>query len=311
MSGTTWSKFFWSDWDTDPALRLCSMAAQGLWMRMLCIASAHDPIGYVAVAGRGLDETALARMTGCPESEVTALLGELDQNGVFSRDRQGRIYSRRMIADAKKAATARKNGKNGGNPNLRKQTENPASVKGSDKGGLKPQEPEAISHREKPPSEAKTAEGQERPGRLPNGWSPSDADRVFARSLGATEPEIDRTAGIFRDYWIAKSGKDAAKADWSATWRNWCRREGEGGRFTGRQQHLELLPTVGPPAAPLTEQQWRARLNWARENDDWRPQWGPLSGEPGCLIPEDLLTDPHRELFKALRAKSALQRKAG
>ena len=64
MSGTVWSKFFWSDWETDPALRLCSLAAQGFWMRMLSIAAAHDPIGYVAVAGRTLDETALARLTG-------------------------------------------------------------------------------------------------------------------------------------------------------------------------------------------------------------------------------------------------------
>ena len=123
MSGTTWTKFFWSDWESDPALRHCSLAAQGLWMRMLCIAAAHDPIGYVAVAGRGLDETSLARMTGCQESEATILLGELDRNGVFSRDRHGRIYNRRMIDDAKKASIARKNGKNGGNPTLRKSSD--------------------------------------------------------------------------------------------------------------------------------------------------------------------------------------------
>ena len=77
MSGTVWTKFYWSDWESDPALRLCSLAAQGLWMRMLCIASAHDPIGYVAVAGRGLEETSLARMTGCSESEVRDLLPSL------------------------------------------------------------------------------------------------------------------------------------------------------------------------------------------------------------------------------------------
>jgi hypothetical protein len=27
----------------------------------------------------------------------------------------------------------------------------------------------------------------------------------------------------FRDYWSAKSGKDATKLEWKATWRNWCR----------------------------------------------------------------------------------------
>lgn len=141
MSGTIWTKFFWSDWDTDPALRLCSYQAQGLWMRMLCIAAAHDPIGYVAVAGRALDETSIARMTGGTESEVRDLLGELDRNGVFSRDRQGRIFSRRMVKDARRAAIARKNGKKGGNPNLGNNGGNNDGVNPPDNPPLKPQEP--------------------------------------------------------------------------------------------------------------------------------------------------------------------------
>lgn len=141
MSGTIWTRFFWSDWETDQALRLCSFGAQGLWMRLLCIAAAHDPIGYVAVAGRGLDETDIARMTGGTESEVHALLGELDRNGVFSRDRHGRIYSRRMVTDARKAAIAKKNGKSGGNPSLAKDKGNPASDNPMDKPRLKAQEP--------------------------------------------------------------------------------------------------------------------------------------------------------------------------
>lgn len=129
VSGVVWSKFFWSDWANDPALRLCSLAAQGLWMRMLCVAAEHDPIGYVAVAGRGLELPGLARVIGADESEVQILLGELERNGVFSRDRKGRIYSRRMVRDAKKAATARKNGKKGGNPSL----SNINSISASDK----------------------------------------------------------------------------------------------------------------------------------------------------------------------------------
>lgn len=118
MAGTVWSKFFWSDWQAEPALRLCSYSARGLWMDMLCIAASHDPIGYVAVAGRGLEETDIARMTGGTESEVHALLGELDRNGVFSRDRKGTIYSRRMLKEARLSAEARKFGKEGGNPKL-------------------------------------------------------------------------------------------------------------------------------------------------------------------------------------------------
>jgi hypothetical protein len=36
--------------------------------------------------------------------------------------------------------------------------------------------------------------------------------------------DIDREHKRFRDFWRGKSGKDATKADWPATWRNWMRR---------------------------------------------------------------------------------------
>ncbi|WP_291365319.1 DUF1376 domain-containing protein [Acetobacter sp. UBA5411] len=61
-----------------------------------------------------------------------------------------------------------------------------------------------------------------RAARLPADWQPSAEDAEFARSLGL---DADRVSAVFRDYWSAKGGKDATKTDWSATWRNWCRRE--------------------------------------------------------------------------------------
>lgn len=162
MSGTTWTKFFWADWESDPALRLCSFAAQGLWMRLLCIAAAHDPIGYVAVAGRALDETSIARMTGGLESEVRVLLGELDRNGVFSRDRHARIYSRRMVSDAKRAAIARKNGLKGGNPSLGNNTPNPPPDNPPVKPPDKPQEPVAIYPEKNPAAETRAGDWSQR-----------------------------------------------------------------------------------------------------------------------------------------------------
>ena len=40
-------------------------------------------------------------------------------------------------------------------------------------------------------------------------------------------PDLDpnRVADEFRDYWIAKPGKEGRKADWEATWRNWVRNQ--------------------------------------------------------------------------------------
>jgi hypothetical protein len=118
-------------------------------MRMLCLAAEHDPPGYVAINGRGLEPKDIARITGGSLDEVSALISELESNGVFSRDRRGWIYSRRMKNEAKKRDIAAQNGKKGGNPSLTKQKENPASDKGEDNGSLNgqanPQKPEARS----------------------------------------------------------------------------------------------------------------------------------------------------------------------
>lgn len=131
MSATVWSKFYWSDWANDPGLKLCSLGAQGLWMRMLCVAAEHDPTGYVMVNGKPCDAAALARLTGTLVDEVQAYLDELEGYGVFSRDRQGTIYSRRMINDAKRAKNAAKNGRKGGNPTLKKNENESRTTRGN------------------------------------------------------------------------------------------------------------------------------------------------------------------------------------
>lgn len=58
--------------------------------------------------------------------------------------------------------------------------------------------------------------------RLPNNWDPGDAGASFASELGL-DPRS--TFVQFSDYWRGKPGKDGRKADWPATWRNWCRNE--------------------------------------------------------------------------------------
>lgn len=47
---------------------------------------------------------------------------------------------------------------------------------------------------------------------------------AFAKS---ERPDLDplKTFARFRDFWVSKSGKDATKMDWMATWRNWVRNE--------------------------------------------------------------------------------------
>jgi hypothetical protein len=47
-------------------------------------------------------------------------------------------------------------------------------------------------------------------------------DHSFADRLGVVG-EVDK----FRDHWHSQPGQKGTKVDWSATWRNWCRRAAE------------------------------------------------------------------------------------
>lgn len=52
---------------------------------------------------------------------------------------------------------------------------------------------------------------------LPRPWG------EWAMAQGMPEARVRTEADRFRDYWLAKSGREAAKLDWQATWRNWIR----------------------------------------------------------------------------------------
>lgn len=56
--------------------------------------------------------------------------------------------------------------------------------------------------------------------RLPDDFHP---DAGWAISAGLSRSEAETEAAKFRDYWTSKSGQNATKTDWSATWRNWVR----------------------------------------------------------------------------------------
>lgn len=68
----------------------------------------------------------------------------------------------------------------------------------------------------------------ERGTRLPENWQPPIETN---NNLGKKYPhvDLDEELEIFRDYWAAKTGKDAVKRDWVATWRNWVRRTSKWG----------------------------------------------------------------------------------
>lgn len=90
--------------------------------------------------------------------------------------------------------------------------------------------------------------------RLPDDWKPTVEywDEALLINKDLTKEWFMQVAHKFKDYWIAKSGKDATKANWLATWRNWVRREvengssrsGAAGKKSYGEQRSELFDAV-------------------------------------------------------------------
>jgi hypothetical protein len=82
--------------------------------------------------------------------------------------------------------------------------------------------------------------------RLPADWEPGPEGMAFAAGLGLANGRAATELDRFRDFWTAKSGKDATKADWLATWRNWVRKAVEiappaAGTKADSGRHYEVL----------------------------------------------------------------------
>jgi hypothetical protein len=73
-------------------------------------------------------------------------------------------------------------------------------------------------------------------------WARREVPALIAAGNGKRETEK------FRNYWQAKSGRDATKHDWVATWRNWLLKAdddlGRNGNGSGRGTALAVRPST-------------------------------------------------------------------
>lgn len=92
-------QFYPSDWRNEPGLRLCSLAARGLWMEMMCLMHEGAPYGHLTVKGRPMRTDELARLIGESAAQVKRWQAELNDNEVYSVTDDGVIFSRRMVRD--------------------------------------------------------------------------------------------------------------------------------------------------------------------------------------------------------------------
>ena len=241
-----WMKFYPSDWRADPALRMCSLAARGLWAEMMCIMHEAEPYGHLLVNGKPLNEKQLASLSGGDLRETVNALAELESCGVFSKTDAGVIYSRRMKRDREKAERDKANGKGGGNPRLKAGVNPPGKPYRA--RGDKAQKPEA---RDQNPDKEKIGTQFEEfkkvyPKRKGgNPWKA--AFDVFAKIVedGADPEEIVRAAkdgiGLDRD----KAGTEFVPQ--AVTWLRQC-------RFADRPPPPAAVAIAGVYVAPDTPQ---------------------------------------------------------
>jgi hypothetical protein len=94
-----WFKFYPADWLSDEALRSCSLEARGLWIDLMSLMAKSERYGSLLIGGRSATPEQLSRLTGANLEATNRLIKELEDCGVFSRDKNGNIFSRRMLRD--------------------------------------------------------------------------------------------------------------------------------------------------------------------------------------------------------------------
>jgi hypothetical protein len=318
-----WLKFFPSDWRADPALRMCSLGARGLWIEMLCLMHEGRPLGSLLVSGRPVTAAQLASLVGAPGREVEAQLAELEEAGVFSRDAGGVIYSRRMRRDAEKTAINRAFGKAGGNPALKRGVNPGDKAQNPESRVQTPESENSAAHH--PPlegegraegagwGEAKAKDSWSTPPRNASRFDPppqgeggvckaqlDDLEAACRAALGEAAP-VDAVIGPMLGV-VEKFGQQRVSLELASQARRKRRRPIKSWRLWAEiiAESLAGEPAAGPPpgaqdmvALRHGEAAPRAAVLAAIERwnagGDWPSSLGGPPHRHGCALPEEFL----------------------
>ncbi|WP_262377081.1 hypothetical protein [Pseudomonas sp. WS 5059] len=89
-------------------------------------------------------------------------------------------------------------------------------------------EEQVVANAPSPAQGESTADKKSKRGtRLPEDWAIPGDWLAWAKSerTELDDRMLKDMADSFRDYWVSKSGANATKRDWEATWRNWVRNQ--------------------------------------------------------------------------------------
>lgn len=118
-------RVFPGDYAKDLNLRTCSRPARSVWFEMMNLMHDSEERGVLVLCGKPLTDEEIAVAVGGNLSETLNCIHELLDKGVFSRRKNGAIYSRRMVREEERRKVNQRNGSLGGNPKLVNQSDKP------------------------------------------------------------------------------------------------------------------------------------------------------------------------------------------
>lgn len=208
-------QFYPGDWQHDVALRTCTLEARGLWIEMMCTMHQGNPYGYLVLNGNPIDSGQLARMVGATAKEVEKGLKQLETAGVFSRDSEGRIFSRRMVKDERIREVRARSGALGGNPQLLNREVNQVVNQDS-----KQIPTPSFSSASSAIALLAGANPKKRRTTLPEDFEVTDQMAEWAVQRGIQPDRLRSETEKFADHHRAKG---STFIDWIAAWRTWMR----------------------------------------------------------------------------------------
>lgn len=294
-------QFYPSDWRNDPGLRLCTAAARGFWMDLLCLMHEGEPYGHLTVLGRAAAPDALARLTGESVVNVKRWLGELRSNAVFSETAEGVIYSRRMtrdegVRDARAAggaaggehgAKGAGHGGKGGRPRTAR-GDMQAPERGDKKPPLKP-----------PPSSSSSSSYSDPNGSVSSDVRKADVDRLWALATnrgrersGRKDVQRALRAAVRRGGSMDEIARSVERYYASADATKNAGEYAKGLHRLIENDRWRDLPESPPPFDPMLQpEDWRQH-RWMAEFAEgkfaWDPRRGPKPGEPGCRVAPEI-----------------------
>jgi hypothetical protein len=264
---------------TDPKFRVIAKLAHtqtgcviAVWAYLLELAGGTKERGSIASYDADCAEEAL----GFTASEIEAVIVAMRDKGMIEGDHIAKWKDRQNLTNAERAKEWRKSkAERNEQTDVREHTRPFANAT-----DIQTDTHTDIQTKKEIEAAPPTAAPRPKACRLSDDWNPEPED--------FPAEQIARELPKFRDFWKAKSGRDATKLDWQATWRNWLRRSDDFKPARNQAGSGAAAASAGPVISDH-EAQWRARLSGYKPGKFWSPNWGRRPEEGNKEIPPHII----------------------